>query len=174
MPIRQARTGNPEAWDILFHRYQLPLYVYAFELVHDEQTSLDIVQETFVSAVKYLGSLQRDEKFSSWLFSIAHQKCIQQWRRTTRDRGTDHEDLQPETEYESSPAELLLRKEQEGEFMELIAQLPLPQRSVLLLHYVEDFSLEEIAAITESQLGTVKSRLHYARKSLRKLLEERT
>jgi len=57
--------------------------------------------------------------------------------------------------------------------MHLLNQLPLPQRSVLLLHFVEDFSLEEIARITEVPIGTVKSRLHYAKKSLRKLLEEK-
>ena len=55
--------------------------------------------------------------------------------------------------------------------MNLLNQLPLPQRSVLLLHFVEDFSLEEIARITETQLGTVKSRMHYAKRALRKLLE---
>ena len=62
-------------------RYQLPLYAYVFELVRNEQTSLDIVQETFINAVRHIGSLQHDEKFGSWLFGIAHQKCIQQWRR---------------------------------------------------------------------------------------------
>ena len=56
--------------------------------------------------------------------------------------------------------------------MNLLNQLPLPQRSVLLLHFVEDFSLEEIAGITGVQIGTVKSRIHYAKKALRKLLEE--
>jgi len=56
--------------------------------------------------------------------------------------------------------------------MNLLNQLPLPQRSVLLLHFVEDFSLEEIAGITGAQIGTVKSRMHYAKKALRKLLEK--
>jgi len=46
LPVSQARAGSPEAWDTLFRRYQLPLYAYAFELVHDEQVSLDVVQET--------------------------------------------------------------------------------------------------------------------------------
>lgn len=55
--------------------------------------------------------------------------------------------------------------------MSAINQLPPPHRSVLLLHYIEDFSLEEIARVTEAQIGTVKSRLHYAKKSLRKILE---
>lgn len=57
-------------------------------------------------------------------------------------------------------------------FMKLLSQLPVPQRSALILHFLEDFSLEEIAEITGAQLGTVKSRLHYAKKALRKLLQE--
>jgi RNA polymerase sigma-70 factor (ECF subfamily) len=56
--------------------------------------------------------------------------------------------------------------------MKLIEQLPPPQRSVLLLHFVEDFSLEEIAEITSVQLGTVKSRMYYAKQALRKMIEE--
>ena len=76
-------------------------------------------------------------------------------------------------EFESSPDDLLIRQEQEAEFMNLLNQLPLPQRAVLLLHFVEDFSIEEIADITDTPLGTVKSRLHYAKRALRKLLEEK-
>jgi len=56
--------------------------------------------------------------------------------------------------------------------MALLNQLPLPHRSVLLLHFIEDFSLDEIATVTGVALGTVKSRLHYAKKALRKLIEE--
>src|SRR6266576_741487 len=59
LPVPQARAGEPAAWDTLFKRYQLPLYVYVFELVHDEQTSLDVVQETFINAVRHIGSRRR-------------------------------------------------------------------------------------------------------------------
>jgi RNA polymerase sigma-70 factor (ECF subfamily) len=72
---------KPAAWDALFRRYQLPLYVYVFELVRDEQASLDLVQETFIAAVRHIGSLRDDGKFGSWLFGIAHQKVIQRWRK---------------------------------------------------------------------------------------------
>jgi RNA polymerase sigma-70 factor (ECF subfamily) len=171
LPVPQARAGEPAAWDILFKRYQLPLYVYVFELVHDEQTSLDIVQETFIAAVRHIGGLRDDEKFGSWLFGIAHQKCIQRWRKQGRDEVLREEISGTPAEFESSPDDLLIRQEQEAEFMRLLNQLPLPQRSVVVLHFVEDFSLEEIAAITGAQLGTVKSRLHYAKKALKKLLE---
>lgn len=171
LPVAQARAGESAAWDALFRRYQLPLYVYIFELIRDEQAGLDIVQETFIAAVKHLGGLREDSKFGSWLFGIAHQKIIQHWRK----RKEILFDEIPESleEFEDGPDDLLIRREQETEFMNLLNQLPLPQRSVLLLHYVEDFSLEETSRITETQLGTVKSRLHYAKKSLRKLLEEK-
>lgn len=169
LPVPQARAGEPAAWDPLFRRYQLPLYVYVFELVRTEQSSLDIVQETFIAAVRHIGGLREDNKFGSWLFGIAHQKCIQHWRK----RKEILFDEIPETlgDFEDSPDDLLIRREQEAEFMNLLNQLPLPQRSVLLLHFVEDFSLEEIAQITETQLGTVKSRMYYAKRALRKLLE---
>ena len=173
LPVQQARAGSSAAWDILFRRYQLPLYVYVFELVHEEQASLDIIQETFISAARYLGSLREDSKFGSWLFGIAHQKCIQRWRKRGREQAFLEKLIDAPPDFDDDPAEVLIRAEQEAEFMELLNQLPVAQRSVLLLHFVEEFSLEEIGAITQTQLGTVKSRLHYARKAMRKLLEER-
>jgi RNA polymerase sigma-70 factor (ECF subfamily) len=172
LPVPQARAGDPGAWDILFRRYQLPLYVYVFELVHDEQASLDIVQETFINAARHLGSLREDGKFGSWLFGIAHQKCLQRWRKQGREAATLEEYAAAPIELEDDPAELLIRAEQEAAVMKLLNQLPVAQRSVLLLHFIEDFPLEDIAAVTGTALGTVKSRLHYAKKALKKLIEE--
>jgi RNA polymerase sigma-70 factor (ECF subfamily) len=172
LPVREARAGEPAAWEALLARYRLPLYAYVYELVHQEQTSLDIVQESFIDAARHINTLQRDEKFGSWLFNIAHQKCIQHWRKQRpaempiESEEGDFPDLEP------GPQEQLIRREQEEAFMKLLDQLAVPHRAVLLLHFVEEFSLEEIASITDTQLGTVKSRLHYARKALRKLLEE--
>lgn len=173
LPVAQARAGEPAAWDILFHRYQLPLYVYVFELVHDEQTSLDLVQETFIAAAKHIASLREDAKFGSWLFGIAHQKCIQSWRKQNHRETLREEIAGAPEEFEDDPGELLIRREQEAEFMKLLNQLPPLQRAVVLLHFVEDFSFEEIADITGAQPGTVKSRMHYAKKALRKLIEKK-
>jgi RNA polymerase sigma-70 factor (ECF subfamily) len=173
LPVQPARDGNPAAWDALFRRYQLPLYVYVFELVRNEQTSLDLVQETFIAAARHIGGLRDDEKFGSWLFGIAHQKVIQLWRKRGGKEILFDEIPKPPDEFENSQDNLLIRREQEIEFMKLLDQLPSPQRSVLLLHFVEDFSLEEIARITETRPGTVKSRLHYAKRALRKLLEKK-
>ena len=168
LPVAQARAGEPPAWDALFRRYQLPLYVYVFELVRDEQAALDLVQEAFIAAARHIGSLREDGKFGSWLFGIAHQKCIQRWRKRTEVLLGEIPDLPDE--FEDGPDDLLIRREQEAAFMNLLGELPPPQRAVLLLHFVEEFSIEEIAHITETQPGTVKSRLHYAKRALRKLV----
>jgi RNA polymerase sigma-70 factor, ECF subfamily len=171
LPVRAARTGSPDAWDTLFRRYQRPLYTYAFELVRNEQAALDIVQETFINAVRHIGGLRDDAKFGSWLFGIAHQKYIQRWRKHARDEALRETLSTVPVEMDDGPLELLIRQEQEAEFMNLLGTLPEAQRSVLLLHFIEDFPLEEIADITGAQLGTVKSRMHYAKRALRKLLE---
>ena len=174
LPVLQARAGEPAAWDALFHRYQLPLYVYVFELVNDEQTSLDLVQESFIAAVKHIGSLRDDAKFGSWLFGIAHQKCILRWREQNREAMLRNKITEVPEEWDDGPAELLIRQEEEAGFMSLLDQLPLPQRAVLLLHFVEDFSLEDIARITNTPLGTVKSRLYHGKRALRRLVRENT
>ena len=171
LPVAEARAGNVEAWESVFRRCRLPLYVYAFELVRDEQTSFDLVQETFINAFRHLGTLRDDDKFGGWLFSIAHQKCLQQWRRQNRETELQEELANAPLADVDNPLDLLLREEQEAEFMNLLSRLPLAQRSALLLHFVEGFSLEEIARITGTQVGTVKSHLHYAKRALRKLLE---
>ena len=108
-----------------------------------------------------------------WLFGIAHQKCVQHWRQQTREDSLLREFAESPDALDERPDDLLVRQEQEDEFMTFLDRLPPPQRSVLLLHYIEDFSLEQIASITQTELGTVKSRMHYAKKTLRRLLEEK-
>jgi RNA polymerase sigma-70 factor (ECF subfamily) len=170
LPVAAARTGDAEAWNTLFKRYQLPLYTYVVELLRDEQTSLDLVQETFINAARYIYGLRQDEKFGSWLFGIAHQKCIQRWRKKHLEEVSIEESEGDFPDESDNPEDLLIRKEQEVEFMKCLNELAPPHRSVLLLHFIEGFSLEEIAGVTEASIGTVKSRLHYAKKSLRKRL----
>jgi len=169
LPVREARAGDAGAWNILFKRYQLPLYTYVFELVHHEQTSLDIVQECFISAARHIASLRVDGKFGSWLFGIAHQKCVQHWRKRRPDSVPieEEEDLVGDV---AGPAELLISQEQEAEFLAALDRLSPPHREVLLLHFIEEFSIEEIAGITGARPGTIKSRLHYAKDALRHLL----
>jgi RNA polymerase sigma-70 factor (ECF subfamily) len=168
--VSEARAGRAEAWEALFERYQLPLYAFVFELVHHEQTSLDITQEAFINAAKHIGGLREDGKFGSWLFGIAHQKVIQHWRSRARWIEAGTEDLEEMVGEDLGADELLIREEQKEAVLAGIQGLSVRHREVVLLHFLEDFSLEEIAGILRCQLGTVKSRLHYAKKRLREML----
>src|ERR1041385_6285104 len=111
LPVAAARAGEAAAWDALFRRYQLPLYVYVVELLHNEQTALDVVQEAFINATRHIASLRDDAKFGSWLFSIAHQKCQQHWRKPRRDETLDDGFAELPGD-ELLPSELLIRAEQ--------------------------------------------------------------
>ncbi len=174
--ISAARRHVPEAWETLLKQHQLPLYAYAAELIQDRVAAFDVVQETFASAVRHIESLRNDAKFGSWLFGIAHQKCVQHWRRTRRTKEifSAEDDASDDWADDNAidPRTLLIRQEDADEFFALVGQLPVPQRSTLLLHILEEFSLEEIAAVTAVPVGTVKSRLHHAKRALIRLVKE--
>ncbi len=172
--VQAARQNNQSAWDQLFKRYQLSVFAYAHGLTGDREAAFDIVQEAFGRAAAHIGRLRDDAKFGSWLFGIAHQRCLQHYRRTRRedvlfadDPNTgDHEGGDPD------PRDALLSAERAEALYALVDRLPLPQRSALLLHVLGDFTLEEIAGIAAVPLGTVKSRLHHAKRAMRSLIGE--
>jgi RNA polymerase sigma-70 factor (ECF subfamily) len=165
--VSAAREGYPEAWERLFRRYQLPLFAYAMDLLRDEQASLDVVQETFARAARHLDGLRADARFGSWLFGIAHQRVVQCWRCRGGSPGAEEAAEAAEPLDEQEPWTELVRQEDRALVLAAIDTLPLAQRSVVLLHFLEDFSLAEIAEVLETSVGTIKSRLHYARRALR-------
>jgi RNA polymerase sigma-70 factor (ECF subfamily) len=170
LPVSAARAGDADAWDALFARYQMPLYVYVQELVHDEQTSLDLVQEAFIGATRYLDRLREDGKFGSWLFSIAHQKVIQHWRRRRPSELLD-EDALAETAGEGDPRDWLIEQEQEEEFLRLLNRFIRGASPVLLLHFLEDFSMDDREYHRRAKRhGEIAN--DYAKRALRKLMEE--
>ena len=166
LPVAEARAGQAAAWDTLFRRYQLPLYTYVQKLTRHEQTSLDIVQETFIKAVRHIKTLRDDARFGSWMFRIAHQQCQQHWRKSRPVESIEDSPAGEPVDKGNSPLDELLSAEQEGLFLAAIDALPEEHRSVILLHCLEEFPLAEIAEITGVPLGTVKSRLFNARKKL--------
>lgn len=170
LPVAAARAGDPAAWDTLFHRYQLPLYSYVQELTRHEQTSLDLVQETLIKAIRHVGSLRDDTRFGPWLFRIAHQLCQQRGRKVPPPDSLETVAEMELADGTPSPSDELLSAEQKEHFLAAIDRLPDEHRAVVLLHYIEDFDLAEIAGITGVPLGTVKSRLHHARQKLRQQL----
>lgn len=172
LPVAAARTGDVRAWTVLLGRYQRPLFTFVHELVRQEETALDVVQETFVRAVRHLSTLREDARFGSWLFGIAHQLCVQRSRWAWREEALGDRLVEEADDSLPAPGELLVREEEAAAVFVLLAELPEAQRAALTLHVLEDFSLQEIATITGTPVGTVKSRLHHAKRALRDRLNE--
>ncbi len=169
--VAAARAGEGAAWTVLLDRYQTPLFTYARDLIGDEAAALDVVQESFIAAHRHLGGLRDGDRFGPWLYRIAHQKVVQHWRRADRETPLDEHALAATPDGEApDPRDGLLRAEQASALFALVDALPPPQRAVLLLHFIEEFSLDAIAEITAAPLGTVKSRLFHARRALRERL----
>jgi len=168
--VDRARTGDSHAWEKLLARYQLPLFTYVNELVRHKSSSLDLVQAAFVRAVQNIGGLRDNTRFAGWLFGIAHQLCVQHWRKAGREQPLADLLADAPDDRAPDPRDLVIRAEQQEAVFALLAELPSAHRAVLTLHILEDFSLSEIAAITSVPLGTVKSRLHHAKHALRQRL----
>jgi len=174
--VQAARQHDTHAWNDLLKQHERPLYVYVAGFIGSASQAFDVVQESFESAVRNVGNLRDDAKFASWLFGIAHQKCIQHWRRKQRseavfaDQGGEDMPCPEGVEFED-PFSLLVRRESERAFLACVDRLPESQRVIVLLRILEEFSLQEIADITGVPLGTVKSRLHHATRALRASLK---
>jgi len=83
--VQAARQHDTHAWNRLLKQHERALFVYIADIIGNETAALDLIQETLANAVRYIGGLKDDAKFTPWLFGIAHQKCVQYWRSQRRD-----------------------------------------------------------------------------------------
>ena len=133
---------------------------------------MDVVQETFTTAVRHIGSLREDGRFAGWLFAIARQRCLQRLRQRGRAIVEPVEELGDVEDPAENAVDVIFRREQSELIDRAIATLPEPQRAAILLHYFLELPLVEMAEVMQSPVGTVKSRLHFARLALRRALSE--
>ena len=179
--IQSARKGNLDAFNTLVLTYQHQVYNLAYRIMGEEAAASDATQEAFISAYKNLKSF-RGGSFKSWLLRIVTNACYDDLRRrkrrpaTSLDELTDGEDGEAEFDVpapEEGPEVIAQRHELAGLIQQGITTLPDDQRLVLVLSDVQGMSYEEIATMTNSNLGTVKSRLSRARGKLREYLQGR-
>lgn len=174
LPIKAARQGCEKAWGVLLSRFQLPLFAFVSELVNDSDLALDLIQETFIRAVKNINGLREETKVGAWLFGIAHRCCVDHWRKSGRRAKTfgPYKEIDENSAPDPSkgPYESLIADETGQEILDRLNELSLEHRTVMILHYLEDFTLADISDITGVELGTVKSRLHYAKKAMKSKL----
>jgi RNA polymerase sigma-70 factor (ECF subfamily) len=181
--VVRAQNGDMHAFGQLVERYQRPMTVLVARMTQNPDDVDDIVQELFVRAWKGLPRFRGDAQFSTWLYRIAVNTAIKHRarRKTENAVSLSAEDitggvdgLSAVSELRScgdDPAAVAQRREQEKRIREAVSALPEKQRAVVVLHYFEGHSCDEISRIVGCSVGTVWSRLHYACKRLRGILE---
>ena len=169
--VRQAQEGDNRAFGELVETHQRFAYNIALRAVGDDQDAEDIVQEAFVRAWRSLAGFRVDARFRTWLYRIVINLCYSQLPRLRKEvnllDAPNGQAFLPDRSPESNP-ESRVEDKQVLEFLrEQIGALPGQYQILLLLRHQEDCSYTEIAEIMDLPLGTVKTRIHRARKRLR-------
>ncbi len=156
-----ARKGNVDAFNGLVSRWEKRVYNYLWRMVGDREDALDLTQDTFLKAYRYLAQLEDVDRFPQWLFRIAHNEAFSQFRKDRMEREeAKHErgTLQAIAVAGSAvyPLELALAVET------ALGQLSPEQRETVVLKVYRGFKFEEIANIQSCPVSTVKSRLYAA------------
>lgn len=152
----------------LYDRYRNDLYRFCMFLARDTEAAGDIFQDTWVRAMKNIRSYDPQRGFLNWLFAIAVNLQRDRWRRLKRwtllFQGL-HRAQEP------GPEEIAQAGLDRDWLYKCLAALPNKQHIPIVLHYIEGYSIEEVAELLALPVGTVKSRLHYGKQRLKKMME---
>jgi RNA polymerase sigma-70 factor, ECF subfamily len=181
------QQGDLRAFATLVARHERPLWNYLRRFVKEATTAEDLLQETFMRVIKSAAGWKAQAKFTTWLYAIARNLCVDQARRAALRKAAslDGGARSPDGERESAPglgehleaadrgAEVaVLSHELATRIDAAIDSLPVEQREVFLMREVLELPFAEIAAVLDENLGTVKSRMRYALLHLRRALAE--
>ena len=163
-----VKSGDIDQLGRLFEKFHQKLYNFFLHQTGSRQSSEDLAQDVFFRMLKYRHTYRGEGKFTTWMFTIAHNTKIDYYRKSNNlpqlnDKldATEGHELDPEEELNSAADIVLLRK--------ALAQLPQDKREVLLLSRFQDLKYEEIAKVLNCKVGTVKARVFRALKELSKI-----
>ncbi|MFI5183617.1 MAG: RNA polymerase sigma factor [Vicinamibacteria bacterium] len=162
-----SQRGEREAFDRLVERYQRDVYRLCYRYVNNHHDANDMAQEVFLKAYRAIGRFRGDSAFSTWLYRIAVNTCLN-FRSSKKPEGEEVSDALPDR----APGALAaVEREQRSEMLrEAVLRLPEKQRATLILKIYHDLTHEEVAGILGSSVGTVKANLFHALGNLRKAL----
>ena len=174
--IRKAKQGDMLAFEELILKHEKIVYNVALRMMNHSEDARDISQEVFLKAYRSLSNFDERSAFSTWLYRITHNTCIDEMRKR---KGKQTYSLEEELESEDgamqrqvadesdTPEESLLREEQKSEILQALDTLSEEHKAAIILRDVKGLAYEEIAEILELSLGTVKSRINRARNQLK-------
>ncbi len=177
--IKDAIHGKKEAFGELVRRYEKRVYSLAYSILLNRDDAMDISQEVFIKAYEGLSRYRGGSQFFTWLYRIVVNLCIDFTRREKAkgeieyidaiDPGEAHARL---CAHQQTPEEAAAGRERLMVLKEALDSLPQDQRIAIILREIEGLSYEEIAETMNCSIGTVMSRIHYARKKLKEKLRD--
>ena len=178
--VRAAQRGNMVAFEELMGRHRDKIYARAYSMMRNEEDAIDLSQEAWVKAWQRLKQFQGESSFSTWMTRIVINLCLDQLRRQKRQRTESIEALEEESGgverqmpvVVANPTERLERAELRARIDRALNQLSVAHRTVLVLHEFEQMEYKLIAKTMGCSIGTVMSRLFYARRKMAALLAE--
>ena len=176
--VRRTRAGDVDAFRAIVERHRGVVQRVAARIVGDDDAD-DVAQDAFLRAFHRLNQYRGESPFRSWLLRIAHNAALNALERRRPalldDGDAERDDVEPVHGTRARPpADSLELKERRDRLARKLQQLPPAHRAVLVLRDLEGLSYEEISAVTDSPLGSVKGRLHRARRELIELLRTNT
>lgn len=171
--VYQVAQGHLVALELLFTRYQRQVYQLALGITRDAETAEEVLQDTFYRLYNHAGELDRTLPLLPWLYRVAANLAYNQARRNFWSEPFHALAERLRVPVRRQPEQIAEQHELQATVRAMLDELPPNHRAVLVLHYLEDYSIPEIAAILDCPEGTVKSRLHHARKLLRGYLRRR-
>jgi len=181
--VKQCQAGNTEAFDQLVTRYRTRVFAMIYNMVHNEQDAWDLAQDSFVKAWKSIGRFRGRSSFYTWIYRIVMNVTID-WLRKKQVKGAGAEfndaiqlrEIEPASrtvpKADPLPHERMEQSEIRARIDNAIAQISPEHRAVILMKEIEEMQYHEIAEALGCSIGTVMSRLFYARKKLQNLLRD--
>lgn len=165
--VRGIKSGDSSAMDILVRRWYPRIYGYVFKMLGHEQDANDVTQDTFLAVIQGIQSYRPWNKFQSWIFTIAHNKCMDFFRLQGQIPIVGIEDVE---KYPAKDMDELLTNLAIVE--NALGKITLAQREAIILHYFQGFSIREISHMTGTPVPTIKSRIAAAKRNLADILRE--
>ena len=181
--VKRCQAGQTEAFDELVVRYRTRIFGMIYNMVHNEQDAWDLAQDSFVKAWNSIKRFRGQSSFYTWMYRIVMNVTIDWLRKKqVKGAGTEFDDAIQLKEIEPAsrtvpkpdalPYERMERSEIRAQIGNAIAQISPEHRAVILMKEIEDMQYHEIAEALDCSIGTVMSRLFYARKKLQNLLRD--
>jgi RNA polymerase sigma-70 factor (ECF subfamily) len=178
--ISRAKAGEEKAYRTLLVKYQRSVFTICMRMVRDRELAADLSQDVFMKVFTMLDRYDSSYAFSSWLFKITSNLCIDHLRKRRvetypMEAPIEGDDKEFSRQYEApdpTPETQLIRKEQMEYLNEAVEELPPHYRMIILLRHQENLSYDEIAETLDIPLGTVKARIHRAREMLKNRLRK--